>query len=102
MSETLIFFNDILKNCFIKITSFNDVIFINEDLNCFYKFFNFYITFNMFLIEIINAISSIKRNFILIEFNKIKINLIKIIKINNLLKNVEIDDNDKRFKNLFD
>ena len=81
--------------------NFNNIIFISENLNCFGKFLNFYITFNIFLIEIINAISSIKRNFIFIKFDKIKINLIKAIKIDNLLKNVEIDNNDKRFKDSF-
>ena len=49
---------------------------------------------------IVNAISSIKRNFVLIN-NKIKIDSIKIIEIENLLKNVEIDNNDKRFKDSF-
>ena len=82
--------------------NFDNVIFINEDLNCFCKLFNFYITFNMLLIAIINAISSIKRNFVLIEFNKIKIDLMKIIKIDDLLKNIEIDNNDKRFEDSFD
>ena len=54
----------------------------------------------MSLIIIINAISLIKRNFVLIN-NKIKIDSIKIIKIENLLKNVEIDNNNKRFKDSF-
>ena len=49
---------------------------------------------------IVNAISSIKRNFVLIN-NKIKIDSIKIIEIENLLKNVEIGNNDKRFKDSF-
>ena len=71
------------------------MIFINKDLNYFFKSFNFCIAFNMLLIAIINAISLIKRNFILIEFNKIKINSMKTIKINNLLKSVEIDNNNK-------
>ena len=71
------------------------MIFTNEGLNCFYKSFNFCITFDIFLIIIINAISSIKRNFILIEFDKIKIDSMRAIKVNNLLKNVEIDNNDR-------
>ena len=78
------------------------MIFINEDLNCFFKSFNFYITFNILLIVIINAISLIKRNFALIKFNKIKIDSIKAIEIDNLLKSVEINNNDKRFENSFD
>ena len=77
------------------------MIFTNENLNCFYKSFNFYITFNIFLIAIINAISLIKRNFVLIEFDKIKIDSMKAIKVDNLLRNVKIDDNNKRFKNSF-
>ena len=89
-------------NLIIEYTITLIMIFINKNLNYFYKFFNLYIIFNIFLIEIINAISSIKRNFVLIEFNKIKINSIKTIKVDNLLKNVEIDNNNKRFKDSFD
>ena len=55
----------------------------------------------MFFIAIINAILSIKRNFILIKFNKTKIDLIIIIRIDNLLKNFEIDNNNKRLKDSF-
>ena len=54
----------------------------------------------MFFIAIINAILLTKRNFVLIN-NKIKIDSIKIIKIEDLLKNIEIDDNNKRFKDSF-
>ena len=78
------------------------MIFINDNLNCSFKSLNFYIIFNMPLIAIINAILSIKRNFVLIEFDKTKIDSMRTIKINDLLKNIEIDDNDKRFKNSFD
>ena len=82
--------------------SFNDVNVHNENLNCFFKSFNFCIIFNIFLIAIINAILSIKRNFILIEFDKIKIDLMKMIKVGDLLRNIKIDNNDKRFKDSFD
>ena len=78
------------------------MIFTNKDLNCFFKSFNLYITFNISLIIIINVISLIKRNFVLIEFDKIKIDSIRTIEVDNLLKNIEIDNNDKRFKNSFD
>ena len=54
----------------------------------------------MFFIVIINGILSIKRNFVLIN-NKIKIDSIKVIEIEILLKNIEIDNNDKRFKDSF-
>ena len=56
--------------------------------------------FDVFFIAIINAISSTKRNFVLIN-DKIKIDSIKIIEIEDLLRSVEIDDNDKRFKDSF-
>ena len=55
----------------------------------------------MLLIAIINAILLIKRSFILIKFDKIKIDSMKIIKIDNLMKNVEIDNNNERFKDSF-
>ena len=56
--------------------------------------------FNVLFIIIINAILLIKRNFVLIN-NKIKIESIKMIKIEDLLKNIEIDNNNKRFKDSF-
>ena len=78
------------------------MIFTNENLNCFFKFFNLYIAFDMFLIVIVNVISSTKRSFVLIEFDKIKIDLMRMIKVDDLLKSVEINDNDKRFEDSFD
>ena len=54
------------------------------------------------MIEVINAILLIKRNIVLIKFDKIKINLIKVIKVDDLLKSVEINNNDKQFKDSLD
>ena len=74
---------------------------INEDLNCFRKSLNLYITFNTPLIVIIKTITSTDRNFVLIEFDKLKICSICAIDVDFLLKNVKIDNKNKRFEDSF-
>ena len=74
---------------------------INENLNCSRKSLNLYIIFNTLLIMIIKIITSTDRSFVLIEFDKSKIYLIYAIDVDSLLKNVKIDNKNKRFEDSF-
>ena len=98
--DFFVFVNVIWKN-YLIVANFNDNIIINENLNYFRKSFNLYITFNTFLIVIVKATISTKRNFALIEFDKIKICLIRTIKIDVFLRSVEIDNKNEWFEDSF-